>query len=54
MYRTYSDGNVLGGREEPVDEDTHKRRVQAKLDGQKRQLSVGHTLRHDNSANCDT
>lgn len=51
---TYANGDVLGGREEPVDEDTHEGRVKTILDGQSGQLSIGHRLRDDNSADGGT
>jgi hypothetical protein len=51
---TYSDGDILGGSKEPIDEDTHKRRVQAILNGELGELGVSHGLGDDNSAHSDT
>lgn len=51
---TYPDCDILGGCKKPVDQDTHKGRVQAKLNGEFCQFRIAHTLRHDNSANRDT
>lgn len=50
---TYANGDVLGRREEPVDQDTHKGRVQAIFDRQLGKLCICHALRHNNSANGD-
>ena len=50
---TYTDGDVLGRRKEPVDEHTHKGRVQAKLDLEIGELGVSHALRDDDGADGD-
>jgi hypothetical protein len=50
---TYTNGDILGGRKEPIDEDTHEGRVQTELDIQVSQLGVGHALRDDNGADGD-
>jgi hypothetical protein len=51
---TYSDGDILGGGKEPVDHDSHKRRVQAILNGERSKLGICHGLRHNDSSNGDT
>lgn len=51
---TYSNGDVLGSSKEPIDEDTHKGRVQPILDGELGELGVSHGLGDDNSAHSDT
>ena len=40
--RTYTDGDILGSREEPVDKNTHERRVETELRGELSQLGIGH------------
>ena len=47
---TYTDGDVLGRRKEPVDEHTHKGRVQAKLDLEISELGISHALGDDDGA----
>lgn len=51
---TYSDGDILGSRKEPVDQDTHERRVQAIFRWKLGKRGIRHTLRNDNGANGDT
>ena len=52
--KPYADGDILGGREEPVDQDTHKGRVETEFWGQFSELGICHTLRHDNGTDGDT
>ena len=51
---TYANRDVFRSREEPVDEDTHEGGVETKLDWQLGQLSVSHSLRHHDGADCYT
>ena len=50
----YSDCDILGSGEEPVDQDTHEGRVQTKLHGQLGQFGIGHTLGNDYTTDSDT
>lgn len=50
----YTNGNVLGCGEEPVDEDAHKGRIQAIFNGKLGKLGVSHTLWNDNGSNGNT
>jgi hypothetical protein len=54
LGHTYSDSDILGSSKEPIDQDTHERRVETELHGQISQFSVGHTLRHDNRSHGNT
>ena len=51
---TYSDSDVLRGGKEPVDQHSHKRRVEAVLRFDLSKTSIRHTLRHDDCTNSDT
>ncbi len=51
---TYPNGDILGGSEEPIDEDTHEGRVQAIFDGELSELGICHGLGDDDSANSHT
>lgn len=52
--QTYADGDILGCGKEPIDEDSHERRVKTILDGELSQLSISHTLGNNNSTNSGT
>jgi hypothetical protein len=46
---TYPDSDILGGCEEPIDDNTNERRIQPKLDWKFCKLGICHALRHDHS-----
>jgi hypothetical protein len=50
---TYTNGDVLGSRKEPVDQNAHEGRVQAELDLEVGELGVSHALGDDNGADGD-
>lgn len=51
---SYPNSNILGGSEEPIDQDTHERGVQAILNGDFSKNRISHRLRNDNSADSGT
>lgn len=51
---SYPDGDILGGSEEPVEQNTHEGGVETKLDLQLGKLGIGHGLRNDNGADGNT
>lgn len=48
---TYANGNVLGRRKRPVQQEADKGRVQAVLGRELGEQRIGHALRHNNEAN---
>lgn len=51
---TNTNGNILGGSKEPVDQDTHKRGIETEFDGQGSKFGVRHTLGNDHSSDSHT
>jgi hypothetical protein len=49
----YADGDVLGGSEEPIDQNAHEGGVEAVLRREVGEGGIGHTLRDDDGANGD-
>lgn len=49
-----TNGDILGSSEEPVNQNTHKGRVEAVLDRKFSKFRIGHTLRYHNGADSDT
>ncbi len=54
MWLTYPDGDILGSREEPIDQDTHEGRVETVFDRELGELGVGHALGDDDSTDSNT
>ncbi|EGX95530.1 hypothetical protein CCM_00184 [Cordyceps militaris CM01] len=53
LRASYTNGDVLGGGKEPVNQDTHEGRVETIFDGELGKQGVGHTLRDDDGADGD-
>ena len=51
---TYANRDIFGCREEPVDQCSHERRVQAELDRKLSQFRICHALGYNDCANCDS
>lgn len=51
---TYTNGDILGGGKEPVNQDTHEGGVKAEFDRKLRQLCICHTLRDDDGTDSNT
>ena len=51
---TYPDGDIFGGSEEPIDQDTHKGRIKAVFRGELGEGGVGHGLWDDDGTDGDT
>lgn len=52
--KTYTNGNIFGCSKETIDEDTNKRGVETVFSRKTGENGVTHTLRHDNSSDCET
>ena len=51
---TYSNGDILGGGEEPIDQDTHKGRIKTEFGSELGEGGVSHGLWDDDGADGDT
>jgi len=50
----YPDCDILGSRKKPVDQDTHKRGIEAKLNFKVCEFRICHPLRDDHSTDGDS
>lgn len=50
----YTNGDVLRGGKEPIDEDSHKGGVEPKLGSKVGEFSICHALRHDDCSDSNT
>ena len=48
---THPDGDIFGGGKEPVNQDSHERRIETELHRKLSQLGIGHSLGNHDRAN---